>query len=45
MQYQKLITEKHELTGKDGQQLPAGPTFIIERKEAEAISADLDDRV
>lgn len=45
MQHQKLLVEKHELTGKDGQQLPTGPTFIIERKEAEAIGADLDDKV
>jgi phage terminase small subunit len=47
MQHQKLITSKHEHTGKDGAPLPA-PTstvYIISKDEQNQISADLDKRV
>lgn len=40
--YLKLLTEKHEHTGKDGAPLPAGPTYIISRQEAAQIGQELD---
>lgn len=44
-QIQKLVVERRELTGKDGQPLPNGPVYVIARKEAEEIGRALDEKV
>jgi phage terminase small subunit len=44
-QISKLITERHEVTGRDGAALPAGPTFVIAREEAKQIGRDLDEKI
>jgi phage terminase small subunit len=45
-QHLKMLTEKHEVTGKDGAPLPtSGPVYIIGREEAKSIGQDLDDRI
>jgi hypothetical protein len=47
MQYMKLLTEKHEHTGKDGAPLtaPATTVYVISKEEATAIKADLQQRI
>jgi phage terminase small subunit len=44
-QIQKLIIERRELTGKDGEPLPTGPVYVIARQEAEEIAQALDEKV
>lgn len=44
-QMQKLIVERREITGKDGEALPSGPVYVIARQEAEQIGQALDDKV
>lgn len=45
MQHLGALTEKHELTGKDGAPLPSAPVYIIAKEEATQIAADLDAKV
>lgn len=45
--YLKMMPDRLELTGKDGESLPAGQqtVYVIQKGEAEAIAKDLDERV
>jgi phage terminase small subunit len=45
--YLRIAPERHELTGKDGEQLPAAQqtVYIIQKAEAQEIRKDLDERV
>ena len=45
--YLRIAPERHELTGKDGEQLPAQQqtVYVIQKAEAQEIRKDLDERV
>ena len=45
--YLRIAPERHEVTGKDGEQLPAQQqtVYVIQKAEAQEIRKDLDERV
>jgi hypothetical protein len=43
LQFHQALPERHELTGKGGQPLPAaGPVYLISKEEAKQIGQELD---
>lgn len=45
LQWKRQLSERHELTGKDGEALPRAAVYVIEKGEAAEIARNLDDKV